>query len=157
MKHRILAIYAAAVLSLLATPRNGMSQTSNASYKLRVHAKYTGTGAVDEKHKVYVVLWDSPDFVKGGGVTPVAIQSITTKDGTVTFDDVKKTPAYVSSVYDPSGQWDAQSAPPEGSSLGLYSKTPQSPEAVELQPDKTTTIHLTFDDSVKMRSGNPTR
>ena len=157
MKRRIFAIYAAGVISLLATPRNGMSQNSNASYKLRVHANYTGTGKVDEKHKVYVVLWDSPDFVTTGGVTPVAIQSIPSKDGAVTFNDVEKTPAYVSAVYDPSGQWDAQSSPPEGSSLGLYSKTPGSAEAVELQPGKTTTIDLTFGDSVKMRSGKPTR
>jgi hypothetical protein len=157
MKSRIFAVCAAAVVSLLATPRNGMSQNSNASYKLRVHANYTGAGTVDEKHKMYIVLWDSPDFVTAGGVTPVAIESIPAKDGTVTFDDVKKTPAYVSAVYDPSGQWDAQSPPPEGSSLGLYSKTPGSAEAVELQSGKTTTIALAFDDSVKMRSGKPTR
>ena len=79
------------------------------------------------------------------------------KSGTVTFEDVKKAPAYVSAVYDPTGQWDAQSAPPEGSSLGLYSKSPGTPEPIELQPGKTTTIDLTFDDSVKMKSGKPTR
>ena len=157
MKRRTFAIFAAAVLSLLVTPRTGVSQESNSSYKLEVHVNYTGTGTVDEQHKVYVVLWDSADFVKGGEMMPAAIQSTSTKNGTVTFNDVKKTPAYVSAVYDQTGQWDAQSAPPEGSSLGLYSKTPGTPSPVQLEPGKTTTIDLAFDDSVKMKSGKPTR
>ena len=157
MNRRFFAICAAAALLLLATPRNGRTQATNESYKLQVNVKYTGTGTVDAQHKVYVVLWDSADFVNGENIMPVAIQSTSSKDGTVTFDDVKKTPAYVSAVYDQTGQWDAQSAPPEGSSLGLYSKTPGTPSPVQLEPGKTTTIDLAFDDSVKMKSGKPTR
>jgi hypothetical protein len=114
-------------------------------------------GTVDEKHRVYLVLWDSPDLVKGPGIMPVAILSMASKDASVTFDDAKKTPAYVSAVYDPTGQWDAQSPSPEGSSLGLYSKSPGNPEPVELQSVKTATIDLAFDDSVKMHSGKATR
>ena len=38
----------------------------------------------------------------------------------------------------------------------LYSKTPGQPEAVDLKPGKTTKIELAFDDSVKMKGGNPT-
>jgi hypothetical protein len=63
----------------------------------------------------------------------------------------------VSAVYDPSGQWDAQSQPPEGSSLGLYSKTPGTPEPIDLKPGKTVSIELAFDDSVKMKGGQATR
>lgn len=157
MKRRIFTMYAAAALLLLAASRAAISQNSNASYTLQVHVNYDGAGTVDEQHKIYVALWDSAEFTKGEGTVPVAIQSVSSKNGTVTFDEVKKTPAYVSAVYDPTGQWDAQSAPPEGSSLGLYSKTPGTPEPIELQSGKTTTINLTFDDSVKMRSGKPAR
>lgn len=157
MKRRLLIVCAAAVLSLLATPRNGASQEPNASYTLKVRVNYTGTGTVDEQHKIYVVLWDSPDFAKGGSTVPVATQSTPSKHGTVTFNGVSKSPVYVSAAYDPNGQWDAQSPPPENSSLGVYSKTRGTPEPIELQPGKTTSIDLTFDDSVKMRSGKPTR
>jgi hypothetical protein len=34
------------------------------SSKLTVQVSYTGSGTVNESHKVYVVLWDTPDFVK---------------------------------------------------------------------------------------------
>ena len=70
MKRRTFAIHAAAAVLLLATPRTGISQQSNASYTLEVRMNYTGTGTVDEQHKVYTVLWDSADFVKGGGSRP---------------------------------------------------------------------------------------
>ncbi len=157
MKSCRFAHYAAvALLLMLAMPRTAASQDSNASSKLQVDASYTGTGTVDEKHKVYVVLWDTADFAKGEGSMPVAIESISSKSGTVTFADVK-TPAYVSTVYDASGQWDAQSAPPDGSSLGLYSKGSGAPEPVKLQSGRTTRIDLAFDDTVKMQSGKPTR
>jgi hypothetical protein len=155
MERRLFAISTAALMALLATPLNAPSQETHASYTLQVRVNYTGSGTVDEQHKIYIVLWDSPDFTKGENMMPAAIQSTSMKHGTVTFDAIAKSPTYVSSVYDPTGQWDAQSAPPEGSSLGLYSKTPGTPEPIQLQQGKTTTIDLTFDDSVKMRSGKP--
>ena len=151
------AAFAGLVMALLLTsPQKAVSQDSAAGSKLQVRTNYTGAGTVDEKHKLFVVLWDSPDFVTGGSM-PVEIKSSSSKNGVVTFDDVKKTPAYVSAVFDAGGEWDAQSAPPEGSSLGLYSKTPGKPEPIDLKAGKTTSIDLAFDDSVKMRSGAPAR
>jgi len=43
------------------------------SSKLVVQVSYTGSGTVDGSHKVYVVLWDTPDFVKedASGVNPL--------------------------------------------------------------------------------------
>lgn len=157
VKHSV-AVMCSVVLGacLLASPRGVFGQDSNKGSTLRVRISYSGTGAVDEKHKIYAVLWDSPDFVSGGAI-PIEIQSIATKSGVITFEDVRKTPAYVSSVYDSSGTWDAQSPPPEGSPIGLYSKTPGKPEPIELTPGKATTIELTFDDQVKMHSGGPSR
>ena len=87
---------------------------------------------------------------------PFAVQAPSSKDGMVTFEDVKKTPVYVSAAYDPSGHWHAQSPPPDGSSLGLYSKAPGQPEAVDLKPGNTNKIELAFDDRVKMKGGKAT-
>lgn len=86
---------------------------------------------------------------------PFAMQPASSKNGVVTFDNGKKTPVYVSTAYDPNGKWDAQSPPPDGCSLGLYSKTGQ-PAPVDLKPGKTTKIELAFDDSVKMKGGKAT-
>jgi hypothetical protein len=156
MRTSIFAMCAASFALLLSTPRVAISQESTAGSKLEVHVNYSGTGTVDEKHKIYVALWDSLDFVKGGEAMPLATDSTSSKDGTVTFESVTKTPVYVSTAYDPSGEWDAHSAPPDGTSVGLYSKTPGQPEPVDLKPGKTTKIELSFDDSVKMKGGKAT-
>lgn len=152
MNKSVFTICAAALGLLLASPRPGVCQGSNTASSLQVHATYSGAGTVDEKHKIYVVLWDTPDFIRGGAM-PVSIEPTSSNNAIVTFPDVQKTPAYISSVYDSSGTWDAQSAPPEGSSLGIYSKAPGKPEPIDLKPGKPTKIDLTFDDSVKMKDG----
>ena len=42
---------------------------------LQAHVTYTGSGTVDDAHKLYVAVWDTPDFVKegGNGTTPIAL------------------------------------------------------------------------------------
>lgn len=72
--------------------------------KLIVKVKYTGPGTVDESHKIYVALWHTPDFVKEGSqLAPVSLKSTASNDGSVEFADIQKSPAYVSMVYDPTG------------------------------------------------------
>jgi hypothetical protein len=122
------------------------------SSKLVVEVNYTGAGTVDDSHKIFVALWDTPDFIKDGSeAMPVSIESTSSKTGSVQFDGVQKSPAYVSMVYDPSGKWDAASMPPAGSSLGMYTKDSATPAPIELQPGKTTKISVKLDDSFKMK------
>jgi hypothetical protein len=120
--------------------------------KLEVQVTYKGSGAVDESHKVYVVLWDNPEFIKeGAGAPPIDIKGVSSKSAAVQFDGVQKSPVYVSMVYDPSGKWDAASAPPSGSSLGIYAKEPGTPAPVQIEAGKATKISASFDDSFKMQ------
>ena len=125
------------------------SQGNGAS--LIVRLTYTGSGAVDESHKIYVALWDSPDFVKEGSAEPMAAKPISSKSGSVHFDDIQKNSVYVSMAYDPTGAWQADREPPAGSSLGLYAKQPGVPAPIQLKPGKTTTISVTLDDSFKKK------
>ncbi len=135
--------------ALLASALTAAAQPS--SSKLDVQLSYTGSGTVDDAHKLFVVIWDSPDFAKGGASeAPIAIQSVNSKSGVAHFDSLQKSPVYVSMVYDPSGKWDAASNPPAGSSLGLYSTEPGTPAAVKLDTAKTTKVSASFDDSEKM-------
>ncbi len=119
---------------------------------VRVKLHYTGSGTVDAKHKIGVALWNSTDFMKQGSSTaPLAVKTATDKDGAVTFSDVTTSPVYASAAYDPKGDWDGQSGPPPtGSSLGMYSKTPGTPEPINVKPGKTVTVELSFDDTTKM-------
>jgi hypothetical protein len=122
------------------------------SSKLEVQLSYTGTGTVDESHKVYVVLWDNPNFItEDAGAPPIDLKGVSSKSASVEFNDVQKSPVYVSMVYDPTGKWDAASPPPAGSSLGVYAIEPGKPAPVTLEAGKTTKISATFDDSSKMK------
>jgi hypothetical protein len=114
---------------------------------IQVDVTYTGSGTVDASHKIYVALWDSADYNAG---PPVATKSLDSKNGAVTFSDVQKVPAYVSAAYDPTGAWDAQSPPPTGSSLGMYTKNPPAPEPIDVSPGKTAKVKITFDDKIKV-------
>jgi len=116
---------------------------------LRVTVHYRGSGTVDEKHKILVFLFDSPEFARGNAMA-FAVMSTNSKDGTVTFNDVPKSPAYIGTVYEPSGSYaERQGPPPPGSSLGMYAKTPGQPAPVKVEAGKTVSVELTFDDSVK--------
>ncbi len=141
---RLFAMCGALLLAALITPaQQGLT--------LEVQLHYTGPGTVDATHKIFVALWDSAGFANGEGGPPVAVQSATSKNGTVTFSDVQKVPAYVSAAYDPTGNWDAQSNPPSGSSLGMYSKTPPKPEPIDISKGKIAKVTISFDDSNKVK------
>jgi hypothetical protein len=143
------------VLGLLAvaSPR-AQSQDSKTGATVQVRVNYSGSGTVDENHKIYVALWDSPAFVEEdsqGKVMPIDVQPVSSKHGTAVFTRVSKSPAYVSAAYDPNGQWDAKSGPPPtGSSLGLYSVSPGKPEPIKVEAGKKVSVDVSFDDSIKM-------
>jgi hypothetical protein len=137
--------------TVLVTVLTARSQDKNANH-LEVQVSYTGSGAVDKSHKVYVVLWDNPNFVtEEAGAPPIGLQGVSSKSASVQFDDVQTNPVYVSMVYDPSGKWDAASPPPSGSSLGFYATEPGKPAPIKLEAAKTTKIAAPFDDSFKMK------
>jgi hypothetical protein len=124
-----------------------VAQTSADKRTIQVEISYTGSGTVNASHRIHVALWDSADL---SGGPPTAVESLDSKKGTVTFSNVQKVPAYVSAAYDPTGGWDAQSPPPSGSSLGMYSKNPPNPQPIDVAPGKTVKVSITFDDSVKV-------
>src|SRR5712664_1678949 len=145
MMRRLFAMCGALLLAALIT-------TAQQGLTLEVQLHYTGPGTVDATHKIFVALWDSAGFANGEGGPPVAVQSATSKNGTVTFSDVQKVPAYVSAAYDPTGNWDGQSGPPpKGASLGMHSKAPPKPDPIDIAPGKTAKATISFDDTVKVQ------
>jgi len=129
-------------VSLLAT----VFAIAQESRTIEVNVVYTGAGKVDASHKIYVALWNSANM---DAAPPAGVESLDSKTGIVTFKNVQ-VPAYVSTAYDPSGKWDAQSPPPSGSSVGMYSRKPPAPDPVDVAPGKTTRIKVTFNDSTKV-------
>src|SRR4029453_7727313 len=124
------------------------AQTSADRRTIQVEINYTGSGTVNASHKIFVALWESADF---SGGPPAAVESLDSKKGTVTFSTVQRVPAYVTTAYDPTGAWDAQSPPPSGSSLGMYAKKPPEPEPIDVALGKTVKATVTFDNSAKVQ------
>ena len=146
MNRRKFCVCAAMLIAAL----TAHAQTGN--FKLDVQTKYTGSGTVDESHKVYVALWDTPDFMKGdSGSMPLSIKGVTSKSDVAQFSDISKSPVYISLMYDSSGKWDAASPPPAGASLGIYAKEPGTPARIDLESGKTTKISAELNDSFKMQ------
>lgn len=149
MKKYLGAIVALLLLTLATNAHPGQT-AAPAARTLKVQLHYTGTGTVDEKHKIYVFLFTSTDFMQGDS-QPISTSTASSKEETITLSDLTASPLYAAVVYDPSGDYDGQSQPPAGSSTALYAKTPNVPDPIEIEPGKTVAITLTFDDTHKMR------
>jgi hypothetical protein len=145
------SFYLAAALLILASGfQFGRAQDKAAARTLKVNVKYTGSGTVDDKHKIQVFLFDSPDFMQGNAM-PTGMQMTASKNGTVTFSDIPTSPVYAAAIYDPTGGYDGASGPPpSGSSAGLYTKQPPAPAPIAIDAGKTVEIDLPFDDTNKM-------
>jgi hypothetical protein len=126
------------------------AEKAPAGRTLKVKLNYSGAGTVDEKHKIFVFLFDSPDFVQRQDAMPIANGTGSAKDGTLTFSDLATSPVYLVAIYDPSGNYDGMSRPPSGASLAIYSKTAGAPEAIVIEAGKPTQIDVPFDDTIKM-------
>jgi uncharacterized protein (DUF2141 family) len=138
----------AATIVTLALLANAQSKPDRT---LQVKLNYTGSGKVDQDHKIFVFLFDSPDFMQGNAM-PFASQAATAKDGTLTFSNLTVSTVYVVAAFDPKGEYDGMMGPPPaGASMGMYSKEAGKPAPVNLEPGKTAHIDLAFDDSAKMQ------
>ena len=150
-KYLILASLALAVMqnTTLVSARQTES-TAQQGHTLKLSVHYTGSGPVDQTHKVYVFLFNSTDFMDGEG-HPIATTTASSKEETVSFPKLTDSPVYVAVVYDPTGVYEGHSQPPSGSSTALYEKSPNVPEPITIDPAKPTEISLSFDDTHKMR------
>src|SRR3954470_12550661 len=73
MRIGFISAFAALLGLLILAPQSAVSQDTSTASTLEVHVTYMGSGTVDEKHKVYLVLWDSPAFVSGQAM-PMELQ-----------------------------------------------------------------------------------
>ena len=148
----LIAPFCAAVVVCAAACLPAVAQGKPAAPRtLKVNLNYTGAGPVDNEHRIFVFLFDRPEFVHAGPVEPVARLAGISKDAVVTFPDTGMSPVYVGTAYDPAGRYSGQSGPPPpGASLGMYSRRCGVPAAVKIAPGKVSEIRLTFDDTSQM-------
>jgi len=137
---------------------------------LSVKLNYTGSGTVDEKHKIFVLVFDSNPFaaqilaeassrpVATAPVSPnapktayiLARQSAATKNSTLLFKALRAPTVYVAAFFDQSGTYDGVNDPGHGSPSGIYGSKPGEPAPIALTDGKPTEVVVTFDDSVRI-------
>ena len=88
------------ILCSLLQPGSAPEKTAHRTLKVKL--RHTGSGTIDEKHKILVFLFDSPAFIERD-VMPLAMRSATSKNETVTFADAAKSPGYIGAIYDTTG------------------------------------------------------
>src|SRR5271157_2736385 len=91
------ALVAASLLGLtamIAAAETPKPEEKPASRTLKAKMNYTGAGTVDEKHKIFLFVFDSPNFMQGGSM-PIGSGSASAKDGTITVSDLTVSPVYV--------------------------------------------------------------
>ena len=112
---------------------------------IRVTVTYTGKGPVDETHRVWLWLFDTPDI--GPGSMPIAELSIGKNGDTATFDHVTAAKVWIAAAYDVHGTMSGSAPPPSGTPVGVYASSTGAPEGVKPGEKPVT---LTFDESFRM-------
>ena len=132
---------------------------------LKVKLSYAGAGVVDQKHKIFVLLFDSNPFAASTLIDSTSATtapapaanvshilrrlSATAKDETLTFTDLGTSPVYAAAFLDRNGSYDGHSDPVSGAPMGVYTKAPDKFEPIVLEDGKSVEIVLKFDDSSK--------
>ena len=120
--HRRYLLLSAILFAQLA---NSQPETPAPDSTLEVRVTYAGAGVVDSSHKLYVMLWDTPDFAKDDSkLKPLDAKAITAQTGSVQFTKIKKNPVYISMAYDPQGGYAGQVPAPAGTFADTLLPTP---------------------------------
>jgi hypothetical protein len=154
-------------LSLLALACTQLSaQVKPANRTLQVKLNYTGAGTVDEKHKIFVLLFDANPFTSttlidatsqpmppapAPGVSHILTrQGAAAKDATLTFSSLSVSTVYAVFFLDKNGTYNGHPDSSSGSPMGVYGKLPDKLEPIKIEEGKPTQVVLTFDDSATM-------
>jgi hypothetical protein len=156
------ALLFAFALSQFASTLSDLAATP-ALRTLNIKLNYTGAGKVDEKHKIYVLLFDANPMTASTltdsttGPTPptpvagvshiIARESAAAKNATITFNKIAVTPIYAMAFFDKNGTYNGHPDSASGSPMGIYGIAPDKLDPIAIESGKTNEITLVFDDS----------
>jgi hypothetical protein len=117
-----------------------------AAGSVKVTVNYSGKGDVNDSHRLWVWLFDSPNI--GAGSIPIDEMSLDTNGGTATFDAVAAGEVWIAVAYDVNGNFGGSAPPPSGSPVATYGMAKGAPASVT--PGEKGAVTFTFGDSVRM-------
>jgi len=138
------AMLVAACLAFPAAAGKSTAGTAIGSATLTV--AYTGTGVVDGNHRLWIWLFDTPDF--GPGSMPIREESLATSGASVTIRGLSEERVWVAVAYDEQGGFTGSAPPPSGSPVGIYSTDGGAPSA--LRPAQDPAVRISFGDEQRM-------
>jgi hypothetical protein len=116
---------------------------------VKVTVNYEGSGEVNATSAIYVAAWDTPN-IQGGAAVPIGGQAVVENGGVASLENLSASTVYVTALYVPGG-WDQASAPPSGTSIGIYNPDAGfAPGAIEVGEGQTVEVEFSFDDTILM-------
>ena len=135
---------AALILSTAAVRANQSTATADTT-SVSVTVKYTGAGAVDDSHRIWVWIFDNPAI--GPESIPIGEQSIAKNGGIATFSTTTRQ-VYIAIAYDEKGGFIGQAPPPSGSPVAMYGMNGPDDTPQPVTPGEK--VAITFDDMMRM-------
>ena len=118
----------------------------DAAGAVTVTVRYTGQGTVDDGHRLWIWLFDSPDI--GPGSMPIHEAFLATNGGSTTIEGLGPDRVWIAVAYDQRGGSAGNAPPASGSPVGIHAGADGRPIAVDTRERATALV--TFDDSVRM-------
>jgi hypothetical protein len=137
-----LAVCATLALSPVATGAGAPGERTT----VNVTAQYTGKGTVDDGHRIWIWLFDSPDFTSGQAM-PLAEQSLAENGTTAVFSGIGASQVWIAVAYDERGGFMGSAPPPSGAPVSTYI---ENGAPAPVAPGETADGRLVFDDSIRM-------
>ncbi len=142
-----LTVAAMAVLATLATPPASTGAAADVTLTtVNVTVQYTGKGEVDAAHRIWIWLFDSPDFSTGAAM-PLAEQSLVANETTATFAGLAADQVWIAVAYDAAGGFNGSAPPPSGAPVSAYVK---DGVPAPVAPGENAEVRIVFDDSFRM-------
>lgn len=117
------------------------------THTLQVKVEYQGEGPVDTDHRIWIFVFDNPNFGSGGSM-PIAMASSDTNGKVVEIGGLSADTVYIATMYDEAGGYLAMGPPSPGTPVGVHGDA-TGPKAVALADTKEVAIY--FDDSFRMQ------
>jgi hypothetical protein len=111
-----------------------------------VTVKYTGQGDVDDSHRIWIWLFDTPEI--GPGSMPIREAFVAKNGGSTTIEGLGEGTVWIAVAYDQRGGSTGNAPPAPGSPVGLHASADGRP--LPVTPGDGAKADVTFDDSVRM-------
>ncbi len=120
---------------------------ASGTHTLQVKVEYQGQGPVDPDHRIWIFVFDNPNFGQGGSM-PIAMASSDTNGKVVEIGGLSADTVYIATMYDEAGGYLAMGPPSPGTPVGVHGDA-TGPKGIALADTKEVEVY--FDDSFRMQ------